>query len=249
MANVLINDAYLENIADAIRVKSGTALGYKPREMANAIYAIPSGGGEAGEIDNLSKQLIERTLEGAVALDVDKIGRDGLAYMNEMTSLTCTATIVQQGGIAQCDKLISVNLPNATFIGQGGLSGNKNLIKINVPSLQRIDNYAFGSNTSLETLDLGSNLQRLVGSIANNCGKLSAIIIRTNYVPDCAEGSNPFPTNFKNTYTGTVPGYIYVPKNMMVAYQGYYGQPGYGRYDYWTMQNYRAIEDYPEICG
>ena len=45
MANVIINDTNLTNIANAIREKNGTTNSYKPSEMANAIAAIEAGGG------------------------------------------------------------------------------------------------------------------------------------------------------------------------------------------------------------
>lgn len=45
MANVIINDTHLTNIADAIREKTGTSDTYKPGEMATAIAAIEAGGG------------------------------------------------------------------------------------------------------------------------------------------------------------------------------------------------------------
>lgn len=40
MANVIINDAYLTDIADSIRNKNGTNNKYKPSEMSNAIDNI-----------------------------------------------------------------------------------------------------------------------------------------------------------------------------------------------------------------
>lgn len=46
MANVIINDEHLTNIADAIREKNGTANTYAPNEMAAAITSLTSGGGE-----------------------------------------------------------------------------------------------------------------------------------------------------------------------------------------------------------
>ena len=47
MANVIINDTHLTNIANAIRDKNGSSDTYKPSEMANAIESIETGGGEA----------------------------------------------------------------------------------------------------------------------------------------------------------------------------------------------------------
>lgn len=48
MANVIINDTNLFAIADAIRGKNGESTKYKPNEMAAAITAIETGGGEGG---------------------------------------------------------------------------------------------------------------------------------------------------------------------------------------------------------
>lgn len=48
MANVIINDTNLTNIANAIRGKNGTTTTYKPSEMAAAITAISGGGGGGG---------------------------------------------------------------------------------------------------------------------------------------------------------------------------------------------------------
>lgn len=45
MANVIINDQNLTNIANAIRGKNGTTTTYKPSEMAAAISAIETGSG------------------------------------------------------------------------------------------------------------------------------------------------------------------------------------------------------------
>lgn len=53
MANVLVNDLYLGNIADAIREKLNVQTKYKPSEMANAIDSI-SGGGSTPTINSLS---------------------------------------------------------------------------------------------------------------------------------------------------------------------------------------------------
>lgn len=51
MANVIIDDTNLTNIANAIRGKNGTQTTYLPSEMATAITNIPSGGG-GGIIDD-----------------------------------------------------------------------------------------------------------------------------------------------------------------------------------------------------
>ena len=50
MANVIINDSNLVAIGNAIREKNGTEDTYKPREMAEAILAITTGGGGGGDL-------------------------------------------------------------------------------------------------------------------------------------------------------------------------------------------------------
>jgi len=46
MANVLFEENSLSAIASAIRAKNGLSTTYRPSEMAAAITAIPSGGGD-----------------------------------------------------------------------------------------------------------------------------------------------------------------------------------------------------------
>ena len=51
MANVIIDDTNLTNIANAIRGKNGTTDTYKPSEMAAAITALSTGSSGGGEIE------------------------------------------------------------------------------------------------------------------------------------------------------------------------------------------------------
>ena len=51
MANVIINDTNLTNIANAIREKNGLTDTYKPSEMAGAILAITTGGSSGGDVE------------------------------------------------------------------------------------------------------------------------------------------------------------------------------------------------------
>lgn len=51
MANVLVEESSLQDIADAIRTKNGTQNTYKPGQMAGAIEAIPTGSTPTGTIN------------------------------------------------------------------------------------------------------------------------------------------------------------------------------------------------------
>lgn len=61
MANVIINDSNLTAIGNAIREKNGSTDTYKPREMAEAILAITTGGG-GGSDDCNGRHIPEETL-------------------------------------------------------------------------------------------------------------------------------------------------------------------------------------------
>lgn len=226
MANVTINDLYLTSIANAIRAKNGTSASYKPKQMADAILEIPttSGdddntGGGSVVIDDLGQKLLERSLSGDITLDCTKIGPYGMAGMHNMTTLSSSAKTIETGGCAY----------------------NNGVTKITLPQVVKIDAGAFVNCSALTTLDLGNQLVQLATNIAGGCDKLTAIIIRTYSVPN-VPSSNPFPQNFWNEYAGTNPGYIYVPQTMIAAYQA-------SGNTILTKQKYRAIEDYPDICG
>lgn len=64
MANVLVEESSLQDIADAIRTKNGTQNTYKPGQMADAIEAIPTGSTPTG-----TKQ-ISITANGTTTEDV-----------------------------------------------------------------------------------------------------------------------------------------------------------------------------------
>lgn len=65
MANVIVNDTNLTNIASAIREKNGETTTYKPSEMAAAILAITTGeGGGTGDCNGLHIPDEALTLEG-----------------------------------------------------------------------------------------------------------------------------------------------------------------------------------------
>lgn len=249
MANVLINEQYLTDIANAIREKSKSTDTYKPKEMAAAISELSSSGSET---DTSANAIIARTLSGNVTVNCSKVGKYGLAYMADLTSLVCYATTLDEYALAECSNLTSVSLPNATTIGKRVFYRCNNLAKLVLSQIRTLVGTTFVYCNSLTTVDFGSNIATLYGRIFDECNNLNAIIIRTSYVPKCEEtsGGDPFPTKFKNTYTEDDAGYIYVPRNMISAYENFKTEYiTVDGYDHWSNKKYRAIEDYPSICG
>lgn len=61
MANVIIDDKHLGDVAAAIREKSGETTQYKPRDMAAAISALAIGGGGGSiNLDNCDVTMLSR---------------------------------------------------------------------------------------------------------------------------------------------------------------------------------------------
>lgn len=246
MSLVTIKDTYLTNIANAIRSKSGTDYKYKPKNMAAAINAIPTSSGASTTTD--AKAVIERTLSGSVTVDVDYIGNHGLAYSNEMTILTSPAQEVKDYGCCECKYLYSVSMPRATEIGVCAFSSCSNLVEVDIPAVVTIHSSAFQFCSNLEKLDL-YDIGYLYGNLFAECPKFKTVIIRSTSIPVIPEGSDPFPQSFRSNYEGTDRGYIYVPASMIAEYQNFDPVYSFQGYDYWNKYSYRAIEDYPEICG
>lgn len=286
MANVVINDTHLNNIAAAIREKNGLTDTYKPNEMAAAIRAIESSGGSDTPTSSIDfDDYIGRTLAGEVAFSCNKVGRYGLAGCSNVTKFTIGGEASGYNAFTGCTKLQELVLPNTTEFGSSSCANLKNLTTVNAPQATDINDDAFmncialtdinlgnvavirddafSGCTALTKIDLGNTEQAhgvysmwvgpiLWSSVFDGCEALTAIIIRGK-VPCCISQYNcPFPDHFRTDYAGDLePGYIYVPREMISEYQNYedniYGVSPY--YDHFTMMNYRAIEDYPEICG
>ena len=292
MANVVIDDTHLSDIAAAIREKNGLTDTYKPSEMAAAIQAItitPGDPDTPGDdpIDSTIDfdDYIGRNLSGEVEFACTKVGSYGLAGCSNVTKFTVGGEASGHNAFTGCTNLRELVLPNTTEFGTSSCANLKNLTTVNAPQATKINDDAFmnctaltdvtlgdvtvirddafSGCTALTKIDLGSTEQAhstyslwigpyLYSGVFQGCEALTAIIIRGE-IPCCKlQYVCPFPEQFRSDYEGLLePGYIYVPAAKISEYQNYranvYGTNPY--YDHFTMMKYRAIEDYPEICG
>lgn len=117
MAKVIITESYLEDIADAIRTKTGSAGLLTPAQMASAIEGIP---------------VSEDTLL--------------LALHNQVTSVEDdTLTSIRSMGLAYMTALVSVSFPNLQTINTYAFYDDYNLVMDGwpFPKAKTIGNYAF----------------------------------------------------------------------------------------------------------
>lgn len=144
MANVIINDANLVAIGDAIRAKNGTTNTYKPREMADAITNLPTGGGGA---------------------DIEPIVLTG------DQSYCCKSQLGQKMLELYPDKISTLNLTNVSFMFAGWPYSAPPAIQLN---FKQEDNFLyagsmFADSNITEAPSLSNFRMAEINSLFYNC--------------------------------------------------------------------------------
>jgi hypothetical protein len=262
VGNVLINEATLSSIADAIREKNGSTETYKPAEMVEAIASIEGGGASIedgiinGDLTHYKNDRITHLRAYAFYNHPNLISIDLPNVSN--ADVDKSAPIFEGWGAFEgCENLISVNLPKLTVISPNMFDGCKNLTTLNAPMVEEIHNVACNDCEMLESIYF-PNLKLGIGTAFVDCIRLKKADLGT-----CATINNIAFRNtsletlilrlegitylfninaFDNTPIQKGTGYIYVLKDYIDAY----------RYDEkWSTyaSQIRAIEDYPDICN
>lgn len=233
---VTVDDTNLKAIANAIRAKNGSTNTYKPSEMASAIEAIQSGG---GNIDVLINRSITE-IDSSVAL----VGENAFYRCESLVSANLPlATKIGNSAFGYCSNLESINIPLVANVGQQTFAYCPKLTKINLPCVTFINSNAFNRCDTLKMVDLGSTTYVSGYSFAS-CYNLKAVIMRSATKNDLVATSA-----FYNCYhiLGTVnatynpnglkDGYLYVPRSVINSYTS---SSDWGT---WATQ-FRALEDY-----
>lgn len=174
MANVLVEETSLTNIANAIRNKNGTAAKYKPSEMASAISQITTSEDLTSELTEQNTLITtqETTIDDIVsALQGKSAGSGGDAEL-------------EASFLSSIDGTLGANvtkLPNGiTAIGNYAFYGNSNFAMTSLPdSITSIGNYAFHSCGKLALSKYPNNLVSIGEYAFYSCGKLT-----TNMFPN-----------------------------------------------------------------
>lgn len=266
MANVLVEETSLSNIASAIRGKNGSTAVYKPGEMAAAITNLPTGGsgGGGGNDDGLimdtlvnyenttatkiKKHCFENsnTLATAIFTNVIEVGKRAFSDCYLLSQITLPeATTLGMSCFDNDHKLSTVNCPKVKTVGHSAFSWCQSLQSINLPEAETIETTAFVNCTVLTKVDLGNCKQFSGTRQFAECKKLTALILRGNTVCSAEYPVNNnddgalYNTPIVGNETG---GNVYVPRALVDEYK---------KATNWAViaGRIRAIEDYPEITG
>lgn len=157
---------------------------------------------------------------------------------NTMTELNNSiVTSLRTRACQGSTKLVAVNLPNVTSLGSYAFYGCSGLVTCKLPKLTTVSTQTWYSCSKLQHADCG-NLGNIPAQTFNACSALTELILRK--ADSICTLSNVNGVN--NSPIGKGTGYVYVPKNLIESYAS--------ASNWSTFANqFRAIEDYPEICG
>lgn len=187
MANVLVEETSLSNIASAIRGKNGSTAVYKPGEMAAAITNLPTGGSSGGEDGFLT-----RSSSGEYVNDrIEKLG-GGAFYQTNYSTITLSNVKVMDGAsvIRFNNNLTTLSLPalttitctyiepsvSATYGTQ--ISNNASLTELDLPNLTTITDSVggcFQGNPNLVSANLPSLTAANLFQLFQNCPSLKTV--------------------------------------------------------------------------
>lgn len=235
----------LTAIGDAIRSKTGGSDLLTLDEMPQEIQSIQTGGGGGG--GGTDTALADSIIDGTVATYSSDAVTSIQQYRFSYSSLTSASfpnvTYVALSAFYNCSSLQSVNLPKATCVGSTFYSASSSafyycssLVDISIPLVNNLGTQCFYGCSSLQRIDLPS-VEGIGLNVFRSCSKLDTVILRNDAVVTLSNISS-----FTSTPIAKGTGYIYVPQALIEDYKVATNWVTYA-------SQFRAIEDYPEICG
>lgn len=186
-------------------------------------------------------ELVRRTIQGDYVNDrVELVGAYAFYGCKNLTSVEFPNVIkVGNSAFYGCTGLKSVGFPALVQTGQSAFSNiGSNLTEVCFPSLVTLGSYAFVVAYGLRKVDLPV-VTTIETHAFQGCKNLAALIIRTASV---ASLKSTYAFSGASLIETSGSGYIYVPKALIEDYKV--------AANWSTFANqFRAIEDYPEICG
>lgn len=156
-----------------------------------------------------------------------------------ITSYSSDIQTLRASAFAYCAKLTSVSLPNVTSIPGDAFSYCTKLASCDFPKVKTIaGSYTFTSCLSLEKIIFPSLTDISDMGIWTGCKSTLALILPNSTVATCGYVG----ASWNSTPFNKGQGYIYVPKALIEQYKVATNWVTFA-------SKFRAIEDYPDICG
>jgi hypothetical protein len=210
----------------------------------NGTYTADSGYDGLGQVTvNVSggeENRLEEILNGTITTidsNVTKIISYGCYGIRTLTSVNLPkCSSIGSYAFRGCDYLATINAPKVTSLGSYGFFGTK-ITEVIFPLTESVPSNCFYSCSALEKADFGV-AKSIAASSFYGCSKLSALILRKTDAICTLSNANAI----QSAGVGKGTGYVYVPSALIETYKT--------ATNWSTFANqFRAIEDYPDICG
>ena len=195
-----------------------------------------SGGSSAGfTVDDFNNS----ALTGALVVNGTKIRSYAFYNFNKVTSISApNATSLETYAFGYCTSATSLYLPEVTNVASSSLRNLHGMTSIVLPKASTVAAYGLYYCYSAVTIDLPV-LTALNDYTLGYCRALQHLILRSSTLVTLANVRCFTNTPYQSGGTG---GYVYVPSALVSEYQNATN---------WNSLavTFRAIEDYPDICG
>lgn len=220
----------LSAIGNAIRAKTGKSDLMTLDEMPQEISSISTGGGGGETSEELDDVVLSVYVKGATSSS---------SYTGALIESyqTDSDQAIRAYAFYGCKRLASISCPNITEINQNGFTDCSALTEVEFPNVTKIGTQTFQDCEGLVKADFGS-VTYFSSAIFRRANNLETLIIRTTSQVASAAST----TVVVNTKIASGTGYIYVPAALLEQYKVATNWVTYA-------DQFRAIEDYPDICG
>lgn len=187
--------------------------------------------------DDLAKQIIARTVENITDSSIETIGAYAFANCSALTEASFpNCTTVGMYAFNNATSLVTVDLPKVVTINSSTFANCSSLKNLNIPEVTKLTSNAIRDCSALEKIDL-PKADTITTQVFLSCTMLTAVILRLNAVATLSNSNS-----FNSTPIANGTGYIYVPDALIDSYKTATNWSVYAN-------QFRAIEDYPDICG
>lgn len=222
-------------------------------QLDAAVDALPDAGG--GGVED---SIVTRSITNYTNDRITELGNSALAYCRSLTSVNLPlVTKLDSNAMAYCTSLTTVYIPLLKTTNTAAFRGCSNLASVDFsnivtvggyivadcplikhlrfPLATSVQNNAFANCRGLITAEFAQKVD-ISSYVFNNCTSLEAAIFRGTEMSTLSHAQT-----FAGSKVAAGTGYIYVPAALIDTYKAATNWSNYAN-------QFRAIEDYPEIC-
>lgn len=217
MADRIIDDVILTDIANAIRENTGETGLIIPEDMPNKVSDCYAAGFAEAKAEGhaVEDAIIERTISGSYTNDrVSSIGYDAFRYCSDITEAHFPKVkFTGFRSFANCTRLKVADFPLLTSADDQLFASCIRLTTVSLPLLKGLPYRCFYADAALAEVELPSVTN--IGTYAfQGCSALVKVVLSATSVCSLSSANA-----FTNTPVASGTGFVYVPDELVEAYK------------------------------